>query len=253
MAKFHSVKPRRAGPLPTRYVFLLTFVFFIFSTVAGLWIVNAGLKPTLTKYAESETKKIAALVISKAINKKVASLMGEDLIESIPSGSSDGMPIINFNTKVMNTVLEQTQTLVQENLKEAEKGNLSVLDTLTDVEIDKEETAKKQGIVYLVPLGQATNNALLGNLGPKIPIRFHAIGDVETDIKYNIQDRGINNTFIYFYVHVEVNVQMIIPFATKMTKYEQNIPIGFTLFPGKVPQYYNGNGKANPSIQLPGS
>ncbi len=32
------------------------------------------------------------------------------------------------------------------------------------------------------PLGQATEIPLLGNLGPKIPIRFHVIGDVQANV-----------------------------------------------------------------------
>ena len=34
-----------------------------------------------------------------------------------------------------------------------------------------------------IPLGQVTGNSILGNLGPKIPVRFNLIGDALTDVK----------------------------------------------------------------------
>ena len=150
----------RKGPLPFRYVLLLTFVFFIFSTATGLWLVNKGLKPTLVDYAESQTRKIATLVISNAINKKIANEMKlDEIIEEADGKKSSN---IKFNAEIVNRVKAETTSLVQKNIKEAEKGNLSELEMLTDIDI---ETEKKpvEGIVYYVPLGQATNNALLGN------------------------------------------------------------------------------------------
>jgi sporulation protein YunB len=236
----------RRGPLPFRYVFLLTFVFFTFSTAMGLWMVNEGLKPTLISYAESETRKVATLVISNAINKKIANEMDiENIIEPVPD--QDGMS--KLNAEIVNRVKAETTHLVQKNLKEAESGNLSELELLTDVEFEKKDNGE-EGIVYYVPLGQATNNALLGNLGPKVPIRFTAIGDVRSDVKTSIKDFGINNAYVQVYVHLTVNVQIIIPFATKVTTISENIPVGMFIMKGNVPQYYNNGGGNSPAIEL---
>jgi sporulation protein YunB len=239
----------RKGPLPFRYVLLLTFVFFTFSTATGLWLVNKGLKPTLVDYAESQTRKIATLVISNAINKKIANEMKlDDIIEDTDGKNSSN---IKFNAEIVNRVKAETTSLVQKNIKEAEKGNLSELEMLTDIDIETEKQSV-EGIVYYVPLGQATNNALLGNLGPKIPIRFTPIGDVRSDVKAKIEDFGINNAYIHVYIHITVNVQIIIPFATKVTTITEDIPVAMYLMEGDVPQFYNhGGGGGGPSIEIP--
>lgn len=251
MAKFGRRLPRK-GPLPFRYVFLLTFVFFSFSTAAGLWIIDKGIEPTLMRYAESQTRKIATLVINKAINKKIANGMDIDkVIELVPvdGGSST---VLKFNTEIINRVKAETTNIVQMNLKEAERGNLSSLEMLSDVEIVADDDQDEPGIVYYVPLGQATNNALLGNMGPRIPVKFTAIGDVTADVVWDTEDHGINNTLINVSVRVKVNVQIIIPFATKVATVQEDIPIGSIYYPGKVPQFFNGGGDSSPSIQLPG-
>lgn len=236
----------RKGPLPFRYVFLITFIFFTFSTAGGLWIVNKGLEPTLMSYAETQTKKIATLVINKAVTKKIANVM--DLKEIIITNNT-GTTV--FDTEKMVRIQSEVTNLIQANLKEAEQGDLSALELLTDVEIELNDNAKKEGIVYYVPLGQATNNALLGNLGPQIPVRFNAIGAVRSDIKPDIKEMGINNTFVTVYIHVSVDVRIIVPFATKVATIEQDIPVAMGLIPGKVPQFFNGNGNTSPSIEVP--
>ncbi|HYK72486.1 MAG TPA: sporulation protein YunB [Pseudoneobacillus sp.] len=251
MAKFRGPLSRR-GPLPFRYVFLLTFVFFTFSTASGLWVIDKGIEPTLMAYAETQTKKIATLVISKAINKRIVNGMNiNDIIET--TNTAENGPMVKLNTEIINRVMSETQTLIHMNIKEAEKGNLESLEYITDVEIDMEESKKSKGIVYEVPLGQATNNALLGNLGPKIPVRFNAVGEVEVNPRTELKPFGINNAWIAVYIEVKVDVQIIVPFATKVTTVTQDIPVAMGTIPGKVPQFYNGAGGdgSGPSIELP--
>lgn len=248
LPKFRRRFPRK-GPLPFRYVILLTFVFFIFSTATGLWVVNTTLKPTLMKYAESETRKIATLVINNAINKKIASGMELDkIIESVPG--QEGMS--KLNAKIVNQVKAETTNLVQKNLTDIESGNLSEIELITDVEFEKNKKSHSEGIVYSVPLGKTTNNVLLGNIGPQIPIQFSAIGDVSSDVKTQIKDFGINNAYLQVYVHFKVNVQVIIPFATRVTTITENVPVAMFLLKGNVPQFYNSGGKSSvPSFEVP--
>jgi sporulation protein YunB len=250
LAKFRGRFPRR-GPLPFRYVILLTFVFFTFSTATGLWVVNEGLKPTLMSYAESQTRSIATLVISNAINNKISDVL--DLDEIIKESPVEGgnNPNVKFNAEIVNKVKAETTKLVQANIVEAEKGNLDELEKISGFDIETEKN-DEEGIVYYVPLGQATNNVLLGNLGPKIPVRFTAIGDVSSDVKAKIEDFGINNAYIQVYIEITVKVQIIIPFATKIATIKEDIPVAMYLMKGDVPQYYNSGGAgASPSIDVP--
>ncbi|WP_144646018.1 sporulation protein YunB [Priestia megaterium] len=241
-------KLTRKGPLPFRYVLLLTFLFFMLFTGVGLWLINRGIEPTLMKYAEAQTKEIATLVINKAVNKQVLDQLDVDVIkvESTPNGQ-----VAKIDTALVNRVRAQTTSFVQANLKEAEKGNLDALELPTDIRIEKSEKLRNQGIVYQVPLGQATNNALLGNLGPLIPVKFHAIGDVQTDVVRKIEEYGINNAFLEVSIKVKVNMQIIIPFATKKTTVTATIPVGGTVIPGNVPDYFNGGNSSSPAIELP--
>jgi sporulation protein YunB len=234
--------------LPLRYVLLLSFVFFLFSTAAGLWIINKSIEPTLMKYAESQTRKIAALVISKAIEK--VDTNGVEAIQIVP-GSNGKSPTVKLNPDVINRFLAETTTRIQHNLRTAENGDLSSLEQLSNVKIETNPSKNTDGILWYIPIGQVTKSALFGNMGPNIPVRFFAIGDVRPDVKTTSKPMGINNTWIDVSIHLTVSVQIILPFATKVTELEQTIPVGGTLIQGDVPTYYNGGGGLAPSIQLP--
>lgn len=239
MAKFRVRRITKRGPLPFRYVMLLTFVFFLLSTAVGLVAVNKGIEPTLMKYAESETRNIAASVINKAITKRTTDV-GEDVIIVTPS--ENGKVNAKLNTAYINRVLAETTSQIQKNLKIAKKGDLAALEQLTDVEIETQNSDKEDGIIWYVPLGQATHIALLGNMGPKIPVRFHAIGEVKPDVKIKVDNVGINNYHYGVSVDIEVAVQIITPFATQITKLEQSIPVGDAVIQGDVPQFFNNGG-----------
>ncbi|PFO07136.1 sporulation protein YunB [Bacillus sp. AFS076308] len=248
MAKF-SRRLRKRGPLPFRYVLLLSFILFLFSTASGLWLVNKGIEPTLMRIATSETRNIASLVINRAITKRTTNVGdNNDVIKIVPGSNGKGQNA-QLNTDLINRVLAETTAQIQKNLKTAKKGDIALLEN--DVEIETENTEKEDGIVWYIPLGQATNITLLGNIGPKIPVKFHAIGEVEPDVHIATKEMGINNTWMEVSVDIEVSVQIITPFATKVTKLKQSIPVGGTLVEGEVPQFYNHGGSLTPSIQIP--
>lgn len=205
------------------------------------------------RYAESQTTKIATLVINKAISEQVVSGMDTtDLIEYVPI--SDGKrTVIQYNAEVINKIKAETVSLVQANINEAEKGNLKALESQVDVEFDSESADLSEGLVYYIPLGKATNNVLLANSGPNIPVQFTAIGDIVTDVVWTQKPLGINNTWIEASIRVVVNVQIIIPFGTKVTTVQEDIPIGTFLHEGEVPQFFNNGGAGAPAIELPTS
>lgn len=241
--------PKRK-PLPFRYVFLLSFVFFIFSTAGGLWIINKGIEPTLISVAETETKRIATLVINNAINKQINDEVDVNKLIVVEKDENGKVSTVDFNAQMVNSIQAQITQKVQRNLREAEKGNIDVLD-IPDIKVEKEGVPEEEGIIYYIPLGQATNNALLGNLGPRIPVRFYVIGNVVSDVKKSIFEYGINNALIEISVHIKVSVQVVIPFATSTTTVENTIPIAYKALQGEVPDFYNGDGELTPSIELP--
>ena len=230
----------------------ILFVSLLCVIVVFLYFMNSRIMPTYLQYAEVQTQKIASYVVSKAINSRTSSVLDvNDIIVDLPPGTSD-MVTTKFNTDIINQVRAETTALVKEYLEQAENGDLTHLPNLDNVEYDVGRMEAGDGIVFFVPMGQALNLPLLGNLGPTIPIRFHIIGNVQSDVISTIREFGINNAYVEVSIHLEVNVQIIIPLATTSATVDQNIPVAIGLIRGTVPYIYTEGGDGTqPSIEVP--
>lgn len=249
--KFHGQAKRRLRRRK-RKVLPLLFVSIFLAIFLFLYIVNMRLAPIYIEFAEMQTQKIAAHVISSAINSRVANVLDvNDIIVNVPPSESGGIVGATFNTEIINRVLAEIQILVQQHLDQAESGNVDLLPPDGEIDYDPQAMQDQGGIVFLIPMGQAIGIPLLGNLGPKIPIRFHVIGEVQANAETSIKEFGINNASIEVNVLLEVNVQIIVPLATKNSIVKQRVPIAAGLFKGDVPPIYNTGEGSSPQIEVP--
>ncbi|WP_338778228.1 sporulation protein YunB [Metabacillus sp. FJAT-52054] len=240
MAKFRRRLPKR-GPMPFRYVLLLSFIFFLLSTAAGLYIVNKEIQPVLMSIAEAETQKIASLIINDALKKQLEE--EGDTGKLVNANVDKEGKLIDLDSSGVRKMLAGFTDHIQRNLLLAEKGNLAVLDI-------PELKDSKENFIYQIPLGQTTGNVLLGGIGPKIPVRFELIGHALTDSKTTAEPYGINNALIKINIDVKVNLRVIIPFSSKSTTVSTSIPVDIKTVIGDVPDYYNNGGGQAPAIEL---
>jgi len=230
----------RKGPLPFRFVLLISFILFTFITIQGLWLVNKGIEPTLMLIAQKKTEEIAALAISEAIDNEILGPSEMNDIIEYKTDTEGNVVFAGINQSVVNQVANQSQKVVQKYLKEIEEGKAH--EVITNDELGITAYKNEPGVIMEIPLGQATRNSLLANLGPKIPIKFMLIGEANTDIEERIENSGINNTWINIDIVVTVKTRIVIPFATETTVVKRPIKITAQFIKGEVPVYYNQSG-----------
>ncbi|MGE7948420.1 sporulation protein YunB [Lysinibacillus sp. NPDC093688] len=231
----------------------LLIVFIIIGVLLFIYYLNAQLTPVYLAYAEIQTGKIASSVVSKAIDSRTSNVLdiNDILVEVAPSSNSGGNSDLKINTETINRVRTETVNQVKVYLEQAEQGELSHLPNLDNVEYDYNKINEGNGVVFYVPISQAANIPLLGNLGPKIPIRFHVIGNVHSEVTSSLTEYGINSAYMSVGIHIEVNVQIIVPFASKTTTVTQDIPVAMGFVRGPVPNVYSNGSEEVPSIQVP--
>lgn len=240
MFKRRRYRPKK-GPLPFRYVVLISFLIFCILTVQGLWVVEKGIRPTLIEIAKTETQRIATTAINEAVRKKT--LENTDLDKLIEYQLDNNGRIISahFNSVIVSRVLQETTLNVQRYLNDVARGNVKDLAIPEGIEVEQ-DGFKQQGIIHMIPLGQATNNALLAHLGPKVPVRLTAIGDVKSQIHREVVSVGINNAWISLSIEITVDVRVVIPFATETEVVQTLIPVGYMYIQGDVPQFFHAGG-----------
>ncbi len=248
-------KRLRRAPLPFRTVFAISTVIFIIFTLQGLWLVERGIKPVLIEIAKAETQRIAQQAINDAVSKKMVGdveELGEQQELVITEKDESGkITSARINSQGFNRILSEATVTAQDYLNMIERGEINQWsEHLKDSEIEPVK-GKDQGVVHYIALGKATQNSLLANLGPRVPIRFVIIGEVQSKPISNVKLVGINNIWIEINIRFEVDVNVVVPFATETEKVTANVPLVFTLINGEVPQFYNRSNEGIPPAIVP--
>lgn len=220
-------------------IFIATLLLCVIITIIVLKIISIRVSPILMNYAELETKKLSSIVINRAVNKQLANGMNIDEMFNIIKNDNGEIATIDFNPAIVNKVLNTTTNVVLINLKAIEEGNIDFVE-LPDILISYDKDKLKNGIIYEIPLGTITNSGFLSNLGPKIPIKLNIIGSVESNVKTNIKEYGINNALVEIYIRISVTEQINVPFISKRVTVTSDIPVALKVIQGSVPKYYGG-------------
>lgn len=227
-------------------VAILIAVFLLFK------YINKRVSPILLDYAEMESRKLASIVVSKAINKEIASELTVENLFVITKSDDGEIKTIDFNPVLVNELLLKATTAVQTNLKYLEDGKIDKLELGENTLINYNPDNLREGIFYKIPAGVVFNNSLLANLGPKIPVRFSLIGELGANIVSNVTNYGINNALIEVQMNLKLNQKVILPIASRKATVEVNVPIALKIVQGVVPEYYfNGFSKNSSTFTLP--
>lgn len=242
-----KLKKYKKIKISTKLTILITIVFI--GTFLFMNYVNKVVLPTLMKYAEVDAKKLALTVMQNSVDDSVINILKEEEIFQISKNNDGEVSDIDFNPVVVNKVLNATTKIVSSNLKKIELGNI---DNITYINTEDYDIKKlKNGVISELPIGLITNNSLLANIGPKIPVKLNMTGTVVSYMYCDTKTYGINSAIVEVYAHVEVTEQVIIPFNTKEVKIQNNIPIAIKIIQGKVPDYYNGLDKNSSVLSIP--
>ena len=241
MAKFRGRRPRK-GPLPFRYVVLLTCVIFILLTSVSFWVVNVQIESAMMEIAELEASKVATTIIHDAVEEEILSSEEVENLVILDKDNEGNVNSITFDQRAVTLAKKRVTDNVTKKLGEIERNNFHGMTP---------SKGGENGIIYEIPLGIVTGNSVLSTFGPGVPIEYYLIGDVFTDIKRTTEEYGINNAIHEIVIYVEVSVQVVIPFATEVVKARNSIPVIIQTEQGEVPQYYNGGEDLDHSIELP--
>jgi len=222
-------RPRRRwrNPLSRTKAFLIALIIFLVLTIQMLVLLEKRLEPTLLILASQKAEQLAKDAITDAVTKRI-SQQGVDFNEivMIEKDNEGRIQSYQFNFREYSRIVGETTARVQNKLLEFEHNK-----------VDR-----------TIPLGLATGNSFLANMGPELPITFVPIGSVKTRLETDLKEAGINMVLVTVYIFVEVDLRIVIPFATDEKTVTTRIPITHSLIIGDVPQYLYNNPDGKPDV-----
>ena len=210
------------------------------------------IKPILVETAKFEAEKIESTIVNEAINKIMDSNYDFNHLYSTTKNNNNEIQITDFDTTQVNKLLNLITMSIQTDLKALEKGNFEDLG-ISNISWNLNKSIySKKGIVIGIPLGVSTSTTLLSDIGPKIPIKIHYLGDVNSSIYTKINEYGMNNALVEIGVSIDLSAKILLPFTSERIKLKSQIPLTIKIIQGKIPNYYaNGINQNSPLYSVP--
>ena len=223
----------------------LIIIIVLLWLIISFKIINKRVSPIMINIAEEESKKISSIIINDSIKKELDNGLTFDKL-FITTYENNTISTIDFDSIIVNKVLNNITNNIILGIKSIENGepnNLSILSNYNKKKI-------KKGIIYEIPLSYSYNNVFLSNLSPKIPVKIHMIGNVNSNIRTKVTDYGINNALLEVYIDIEIELQVILPILSSKITNKSSIPIAIKMIKGNIPKYFSSNEKNN-SLSIP--
>jgi sporulation protein YunB len=212
-------------------------VLTVFSTVQMYYYVESHLRPTFVKIAEVESKKMASEAINDSIAKKISEEANYSKLVNLTQRQDGKLTAGYFDLQEATKIQYRLTSHIQEELHHLEEEQIEV------------------------PIGVAFDNVILASLSPNVPVRVAPVGHVQSQVGYETKEVGINQTVHVLYLDIQVEVEVIVPFATRPSELHTKVPIAYLVMVGDVPQMvYNSKGEtvgsssggnSLPPLQLP--
>ena len=214
------------------YIFLLLILLMV---LISLGIINKVLVPKIEDYANVRLKKISIDALRNTGLDEINHLLEKEKLYDVILNNNGEIESIDYNVSVLNKSLMIVAKSVRKKIKNIQKGQK------IDFKEDVFDKTLKNGIIFLFPLLIGTDNILLSNIGPKIPIKVIYTGDVSVDIKTSVKPYGVNSALIEVYIYVEVFQKTILPFSSKTKKVTSKLPIMLKVVKGSYNGYISNN------------
>ncbi|MFD1361474.1 sporulation protein YunB [Lentibacillus salinarum] len=255
MLKKRMVRRRKIAKTPPslQTIIVLTMIIFASMVLLSILVIDKGIKPTLVDIAERRTDEFATRGINTAV--RFAENYNYDDLLNITYDNEGNVATYNWNSAIVSEINRVATDRVEEYFRYMNTGEPpdyeNSLFEPEEFEDTTENLPQKDPTVVEIPLGQATGNTILANLGPRIPVNMEFVGNVRTNIVRDDEPLGLNGSWVSLYVEVEADVQIVIPFMTDVTTVSTEIYIDGGALMGDVPDFYGGGDGENPSISVP--
>lgn len=220
--------------LNVRFMVFLVLATVFALTVQTFYFIDHNLRPTFMLLAEEKSKLMATDLINKAVIEQIADNTDYDSLVNLRQQSNGKLTAGFFNMQEAVRIQGEVTDSIQKALQSLPSKDMSL------------------------PLGLATGNTLFASVGPNIPIRITSIGTVKSNIGWETHEAGINQTVHVLYLQIDVQTEVVVPFATKPFDLSTKVPISYLVVVGDVPQMvFNAKGDsiantgALPPVQLP--
>ena len=203
---------------------IIIILIIAFSTVK---IVLDAILPIFDTLCKDKAKSIATIIS----NEEATNVMKEhtyDELFTLEKDKDGNITMIKSNIIAINEIISDVAVKIQNKINQRGRENIEIA------------------------LGSFTGFKLLSGKGPGVPIKISSIGNVETDLRSEFSEKGINQTLHRVYLQVDCEVSILTPYNSITEKVSNQVLLIENVIVGKIPStYYNLEGfDSNSALEI---
>ena len=217
-SRFRIPKLNRANMNnPKRIVFIFVVIVIVIAYSTAITIITA-INPTLELQSKSVARAMAESLSNEACQDAIEGMTYSDFC-TIERDNDGNIKLMNLNVV-----------------------NINKLTTKISIDIQK-ELSKENNRVISISVGSISGNKLLAGKGPNINVKVQALGDIQTSVKSEFKDAGINQTLHKIYMNISCKMCVISPYKDTVEEVTTEVLLAEAVIVGDIPEtYYNFNG-----------
>lgn len=214
--KIFTRKHIKIKKIPSKKTITIIVIIIIALVIAK--IVIQAINPII----EERCKALANSIATKICNEQATRVMAEyeynDFCE-VTKDENDNIKMIGINVITINKIISDIPVYIVE-------------------ELNKEENN-----TFNMKLGSFTGSKILSGLGPNIKIQMMVDGEIQTDLKTEFVEAGINQTLHRIYLELKCNVSILTPYNIIKDEIYNQVLLTEGVIIGNIPEtYYNIEG-----------
>ena len=211
-------RENRHNKVKQKILKILIILIIAFSIVN---LVSQAVQPVFDTLCKDEARSIATKITNEEATNVMKQFRYEDLF-SIEKDSDGNITMIKSNVFPINEIISNIAVKIQEGINNEGRDNIKIA------------------------LGTFTGIDILAGRGPNVNIKVASIGNVETDLKSEFSQQGINQTLHRVYLQIECHVSILTPFSVTEESITNQVLIAENVIVGQIPSnYYNLEGVNN--------
>ena len=194
----------------TLIVLIIAFTFAYFSIQA--------IQPIMKKQCINMAKSIATKISNNEATKVMENYSYSDML-NVTLDENGSIKMVETNTVIINEIISKIPLGIQNELEKNENNTFSI------------------------KLGSFLGSNLFAGRGPNVNIKMQISGNLDTELRSEFINSGINQTLHRIYLEVTCNVTILTPVETIEDKIVNQILLAEGIIIGEVPNsYYNLEG-----------
>lgn len=184
--------------------------------VLTVYILLQAIDPMFQSLCVEKATSIAIDITSEESGIALKKYNYQDIVSIIEDENTN---ILKTDVVAINNIATEITNRVIKRLKELENTNVEI------------------------PIGALTGSKFLSGSGPNVKISIMPLGTVNSEIKTEFHEEGINQTIYRIYLDITCEIKVLMPYKNTSRQIKSQILLVETAIVGDVPEtYYNLNG-----------